>query len=265
MGFGEWESPATARGAARLIEMLERRLTGEPLQYVLGRWSFRGLDVIVDERVLIPRPETELVADVALAEAERAGLRRGTPDPGRAAATADGLVADLGTGSGALALALVAELPDVQVWATDVSGQALAVARANLAAVGLAASRVRLAEGVWYEALPAELQGRLQLIVANPPYVAESEFEALPAEVRDHEPRGALVAGPTGREALEHLIDQAPGWLAPGGAIVLELAPHQADDLVQRARSVPAFAEVAVHRDLAGRARVLAARTGAAA
>lgn len=259
LGLGQWESPATARGASRLVTMVERRLAGEPLQYVLGRWKFRGLDVIVDRRVLIPRPETEIVADVALAEAQQAGLRRGAPNPWAAASPA-AAVADLGTGSGALALALAAELPDAQVWATDISGEALAVASANLAAVGMAATRIRLTEGAWYEALPDDLRGTLRLIVSNPPYVAEAELDALPAEVREHEPRAALVAGPTGREALEHLIDRAPEWLAPRGALVLEFAPHQAADMAARARSVPGFGHVAIHPDLAGRDRVLVAR-----
>ncbi|MDQ1490400.1 MAG: release factor glutamine methyltransferase, partial [Actinomycetota bacterium] len=134
-----WSGSAPAAAPARLRAMVERRTAGEPLQYVLGRWSFRGLDLRVDPRVLIPRPETEVVAGVALAEVRR----RAGPC----------VVADLGTGSGALALALAAEVADADVWATDVSADALAVARANLAAVGPeAAARVHLAEGMWYEA-----------------------------------------------------------------------------------------------------------------
>jgi release factor glutamine methyltransferase len=242
-----WSEPATADGRARLDSLAERRLAGEPLQYVLGRWSFRELDLLVDSRVLIPRPETEVVAEVALAEARWAG-----PIPV--------IVADLGTGSGALALALAAELDDAEVWATDVSPAALEVARANLAAIGpAAASRVHFAEGMWYEALPALLRGRLRVIVSNPPYVAEAEFADLPAEVRDHEPPGALVAGPTGRECLEHLVDGGLDWLEPGGALVLELAPDQAR-LMAAAAEATGYESVAVHRDLAGRQRVLVAR-----
>lgn len=259
--YGEWDSPATARGAARLTDMVERRLAGEPLQYVLGRWDFRGLDLMVDPRVLIPRPETEVVAEIALREAQRAGLRRGAPDPwGNTVPTA--VVADLGTGSGALALALAAELPEAEVWATDVSPAALSVAGANLAAVGQAATRVRLAQGVWYEALPPALHGRLQVIVSNPPYVAEDEFDSLPAEVRDHEPRSALVAGSAGTEHLDALITGAPEWLAPAGALVVELAPHQAETMAARTRAVAGLAEVTVETDLTGRPRVLVARRG---
>jgi release factor glutamine methyltransferase len=254
-----WSEPAAEDGRARLRALVERRLAGEPLQYVLGRWSFRGLDLRVDPRVLIPRPETEVVAEIALADARGLHL----PPPRQARRTGGPLtVADLGTGSGALALALAAELPAAEVWATDVSPSALAVARANLAAVGpSAASRVHFAEGMWYEALPARLRGRLRVIVSNPPYVTEAEFAALPAEVRDHEPTGALVAGPTGRESLEHLVAGGLDWLEPGGALVLELAPAQAGPL-SAAAGAAGYDGVAVHRDLAGRDRVLVARRG---
>jgi release factor glutamine methyltransferase len=241
-----WGETATAAGRARLAVLVERRLAGEPLQYVLGRWSFRGLDLLVDRRVLIPRPETEVVAEVALAEARRAA--------------APFVAADLGTGSGAIALALAAELPDAEVWATDRSAEALAVARANRGAVDpSAASRVHFAEGMWYEALPGGVRGRLWVIVSNPPYVTEAEFAGLPGEVRDHEPTAALVAGPTGRESLEELVAGGLDWLAPGGALVLELAPDQAAPMREVA-GMAGYEGVAVHRDLAGRDRVLVAR-----
>jgi release factor glutamine methyltransferase len=239
--------------------MVERRLAGEPLQYVIGHWPFRDLDLMVDPRVLIPRPETEITAEVALEEAVRAGARRETPDSWAARAPSFP-VADLGTGSGALALALAAELPEAEVWATDADADALAVASANLAGAGLMATRVRLTQGLWYEALPDALRGRLVVIVSNPPYVAQAEYAALPAEVREHEPRAALVPGPRGSEALEHLLDGAPGWLGPGGALVLEMAPHQAGPLSERAAAI-GYREVEVRADLSGRERVLVARS----
>lgn len=240
-----WTETATVAGRARLTALFERRLAGEPLQYVLGRWSFRGLDLQVDPRVLIPRPETEVVAEVAIVEARRAG--------------GPFVVADMGTGSGALALALAAELPEAEVWATDRSAAALDVARGNLAAVGpSAASRVHFVEGMWYEALPTGLRGRLRVIVSNPPYVTEAEFAGLPAEVRDHEPTAALVAGPTGRESLEQLVSGGLDWLEPGGALVLELAPDQAAPM-RAAAEAAGYDAVAVHQDLTGRDRVLVA------
>jgi release factor glutamine methyltransferase len=243
------------KARARVLTMCERRLAGEPLQYVLGAWSFRGIDLMVDERVLIPRPETEVVVEIALTEAERLGHKRGPrpmiPGPAR------GVVADLGTGSGAIAIALEAELPEVEVWATDVSDDALAVARANLAGAG--ATRVRLASGSWFDALPDDARGRLDLIVSNPPYVAESEVADLPPEVARHEPRRALVAGPAGTEALEHLIDGSARWLSTDGVLVCEIAPHQADAVLARAHEV-GYASAEVRPDLTGRPRVFVAR-----
>lgn len=253
------DETAPARAVGHVVDMLERRAGGHPLQHVLGRWAFRRLELVVDHRALIPRVETEVVAEVALDEAVRLGAARRPPDGFGGADDPSVRIADLGTGSGVLALALVDELPDVLVWATDLSADALSVARANLAAVGLAARRVRLAEGSWFDALPPDLRGGFHVVVSNPPYVAEHEFDALPPEVRDHEPRQALVGGPTGLEALAELVAGAPAWLVPGGALVLELAPHQAGAAADLARAA-GFGEVEVRPDLVGRDRVLVAR-----
>jgi release factor glutamine methyltransferase len=255
--MGEHE-PATGPAIAHLDDMLARRVAGEPLQYVLGRWQFLELDLLVDRRVLVPRPETEVVARIAVEEVTRLGARRGKGDPW--VSHTEYAVADLGTGSGALALTLAAELPDAEVWATDVSDDALAVARANLAGIGVAATRVRITAGSWFGALPAELRGRLRLVVSNPPYVAEHEVADLPAVVADWEPRGALVSGPTGLEAIEEIVRDALEWLDPAGsALVVELAPHQADDAVALATEA-GYGEVLVNRDLTGRVRALVAR-----
>jgi release factor glutamine methyltransferase len=253
------DDAATAHAARHLESMIGRRATGEPLQYVLGRWQFLGLDLLVDPRVLVPRPETETVAEIAVDEVVRSGARRGRSDPWGGATTAYA-VADLGTGSGALALVLATELPDAEVWATDVSLDALAVARANFAGVGSPAARVRAAQGSWFDALPDRLRGTLRLVVSNPPYVAECEVADLPREVVDWEPRRALVSGPTGLEALEQLVDRAREWLDPVlGVLAVELAPHQAEAM--RARAIGAgFREVSIRKDLAGRERVLVAR-----
>ena len=259
---GEWldieEVDAIPRADARVHAMCERRAAGEPLQYVLGSWAFRDLDLMVDPRVLIPRPETEIVVEVALEEAVALGLRRAKAR-GAVPAAPTAVVADLGTGSGAIALALEHELPEVEVWATDASEAALAVARANLAGCG--ATRVRVAHGSWFDALPGDLRGRLTLVVSNPPYVAEHEVSSLPAVVADYAPRAALGAGPTGLEALTHLVDEAPGWLAPRGTLVAELAPHQARDIASYARGA-GFDDVTIRPDLTGRDRVLVARRG---
>ncbi len=254
------QDPASVTGAKRLEGMVERRIAGEPLQYVLGSWSFRGLDLFVDSRVLIPRPESELTAELAIAEAVRLGARRGQ---GRRrsliAAAPSFVVADLGTGSGALALALASELPDAEVWATDASADALAVARANLAGAGSFASRVRVGEGSWFDALPDTLRGTLRVVVSNPPYVAEPEFAGLPAEVSDHEPRSALVSGATGLESIEQIVMEAPVWLEPTGALVVELDPRRADAASALADEA-GFTDVRIERDLTDRPRVLVAR-----
>jgi release factor glutamine methyltransferase len=242
------DTPATVRGVAHLDAMVARRAGGEPLQYVLGSWGFRTLDLMVDRRVLIPRPETEGVVEVALAELDR--LRLASPDRPM-------VVVDLGTGSGAVALSVAAERPRVEVWATDISAPALDVARANLAALGRRGTAVRIEEGSWFEALPPELAGSVDLIVSNPPYVASSD--PLPSEVEDFEPRGALVSGPDGTEDLHHLLEVAPRWLRRPGALVVELAPHQAGELVARA-GVTGFDQAQIHPDLSGRPRALVAR-----
>lgn len=235
------DEPATQRAVAHLDAMLARRRAGEPLQHVVGRWGFRTLDLLVDRRALIPRPETEVVAGVGIEAI--AGLE--AP-----------LVADLGTGTGAIALAVVAEHPTAEVWATDRSTEALDLARANLAGLGRPAARVRVAEGVWFEALPVDLRGRLDLVVSNPPYVAETD--ALPDEVRRWEPAGALVPGPTGLEDLELLVAEVQVWLRPGGAVVLEHGAAQGE-AVRRLAESAGLHEVRTVRDLAGRDRALAA------
>ncbi|MBV9410078.1 MAG: peptide chain release factor N(5)-glutamine methyltransferase [Acidimicrobiia bacterium] len=226
-------------------DMVERRAAGEPLQYVLRRWGFRTLDLLVDRRVLIPRPETEMVVEVAIRELRRIDSQRP-------------LVADLGTGSGAIALSIAVEVPGARVWATDASEDALAVARANLAGVASpAAVRVRMAQGHWYEALPAAFRCQFDVVVSNPPYIAAGEV--LPAEVYDWEPSAALVAGPEGTEAIAEVVAGATTWLGPTGSLVVEIAPHQAEEARRLAHEV-GFGEVDVRPDLNGRARVLVAR-----
>lgn len=242
------DDPVPARAVPFAERMVARRASGEPLQYALGRWGFRRLDLLVDRRVLIPRPETEVVVGVALEELKRVG------GAGRCGPT----VVDLGTGSGAIALSIAQEARGTQVWATDVSVDALAVARANLAGLGSAdAARVRLVEGRWFGALPPSLMGQVDVVVSNPPYVADSDV--LPSEVADWEPRPALVAGPTGLEAIAEIVAGAPGWLARPGSLVVEIAPHQAGAVADSARQA-GFSEVTVRPDLQGRLRVLVGR-----
>lgn len=272
LGF---DTAATERGVTRLDRLVARRLTGEPLQYVLGHWSFRSLELLVDPRVLIPRPETEQVAQVALDELDAliaAGVTAGSADaaddahgtaheqpaePGSTPTTGRALVADLGTGSGALALAIATERPGVDVWAVERDPDAARVARMNLAGVGRPGRRVRIVEGSWFEPLPRQMRGRLDLVVSNPPYVGVEE--ALPPDVADWEPVGALIGGPTGTEAIVEILTTSLDWLAPHGVIVVEIGETQGSAVHQIARSV-GFVEVGVRRDYGGRDRILVAR-----
>jgi release factor glutamine methyltransferase len=238
--------PATTLTAARFHSMLERRHRGEPLQYVVGSWGFRTLDLMVDHRVLIPRPETEVVAGWAVDEAAR--LPTGTGRDGEV------IVVDLGTGSGAIALSVAVECPQARVFATDVSADALAVARANLAGLGRAAARVSLHQGDWYEALPGALRGSVDVVVSNPPYIGAGE--ELPPVVADWEPPVALWSGPAGHEAVEQVIEGAASWLRPGGSLVMEAASHRAHATAHMAEEA-GFTGLRVEQDLAGLDRVV--------
>lgn len=239
------DDPMTVREVSYMDQMVERRVGGEPLQYVLGQWGFRTLDLLVDSRVLIPRPETEVVAGLAI-------------DAAAAVEGRDAVVVDLGTGSGAIALSAAAERwPHVEVWATDASADALAVARANLAGLGRRAGVVRLAEGSWYDALPGELRGRVDVLVSNPPYVATTD--ALPVEVADWEPTSALLAGDDGLDDIRVIVAGAPEWLGPEGVLVVEIGETQGDAVLELARAA-GLAAARIEPDLAGRPRALVAR-----
>lgn len=236
---------ATERSVAHLDSMVGRRLTGEPLQYVLGRWAFRTLDLMVDERVLIPRPETEEVAGLAIAHARRLVERGISP-----------IVADLGTGTGAIGLSIAAEVPETTVYLTDAHEDALAVARANTAGLGRHAVRVTIHHGSWFGALPDELRSSLHVIVSNPPYVAQTD--PLPPVVANWEPPVALFAGQDGLVDLTTLVQEASKWLAEAGALVLEMAPAQTAIVAQMCLD-QGFASARVHHDLSGNPRAVVA------
>lgn len=241
------DEQVTERGMHFHDLMVERRLAGEPLQYVLGRWGFRSLDLFVDRRVLIPRPETEMVAGLAIDELlamRSAGIDRP-------------VAVDLGTGSGAIGLSIAVEVERAEVWMTDASADALVVARSNLTGIGRAATRVRVADGSWFDALPEELRGTVDLVVSNPPYVATSdEVEDI---VREWEPSSALFAGDDGLDDIRTLIHEAPSWLRAGGVLVLEMDPRQlvvASELAMAS----GFVDIETRADLSGRDRALLAR-----
>ncbi|MGH3054700.1 MAG: peptide chain release factor N(5)-glutamine methyltransferase [Gaiellaceae bacterium] len=229
-----------------LERWIDRRLAGEPVQYITGRAAFRSLDLAVDPRVLIPRPETEGLVECVL-EALRAEQRR-WPHP---------RVLDLGTGSGAIALAIVAEHPAAIVTATDASAAALEVARANAVELRLA-DRVQFLEGEWFDAVAAD--ARFEVVISNPPYIAEHERGSLPEDVREHEPAAALFSGAEGTEALREIIEEAPRHLIGGGLLALELAESRAAEIHAWLEGAEGWERVELREDLAGQPRVLLAR-----
>ena len=226
----------TPEVAGAFWRAIVRRATREPLAYILGEWGFRRLDLRVDSRVLIPRPETEVLVERSLA------LLAGIDRP---------RVLDIGVGSGAIALAIADEHAGAQVVATDRSADALAVAEENRANVGLE-GRVELVEGELF----AGVDGPFDLVVSNPPYVDPADLDTLDPEVRDYEPREALVA--TG--VTEAIAAGAPEALVAGGALALEVADGKAAEIAATLDE-GGYEEVTVTRDLAGRERIVDGRT----
>ena len=225
------DQPLPGDAAAALQALVARRRAGEPMAYLRGEQEFFGLSLRVDARVLVPRPDTETLVEwaLSLAPALPAGAR----------------VADLGTGSGAIALALRSRQPHWDITATDASADALAVARANAERLGLP---IRFARGGWLDALPGE---RFDLLVSNPPYIADGDAH-LPALA--HEPDSALTAGPDGLDDIRLLVAQAPAHLQPGGWLLLEHGHDQAD-AVCRLLADAGFEQVDSRNDIAGIAR----------
>jgi release factor glutamine methyltransferase len=229
--------PLAPAPAATFAALLARRAAREPLHYLVGEREFWSLPFAVDRRVLVPRPETELLVETALRLAP--GARR---------------VLDVGTGSGVVAAAVARERPAARVWAVDREAGALAVARANLARH---APGVALVRGDLVAAFRA---AAFDLVVSNPPYCAAAELAGLEPEVRDHEPRAALVAGRDGLAALRALLADAPRVLEPGGWLVLELGAGQAPAVRAAAAAEGGWVAPETVRDAAGIERVFAAR-----
>lgn len=242
---GDPDAAPAVRAAA------QRRLDGEPLQYVLGHWPFRSLDLDVDHRALIPRPETEELVDVALKELATSEV-------------AAPMIVDLGCGSGAIGLSLLDELRRRGVAGTlvavDESLDALALARRNALKHGLHA--VSFVQSCWFESLDPSLCSHVDLVVANPPYVSEVDFDVLDPVLR-YEPLGALVSpdadGVPGFDDVAIIIREAPGWLAPRGVLVLEHSDTHREPVLAAALRA-GFAQAHDLDDVAGRPRVLVAR-----
>jgi release factor glutamine methyltransferase len=219
--------------AAEFRTLARRRRNGEPLQYLEGTTQFGPLELLSDRRALVPRPETEQLWEHAIAEVRAQPPR---------------LVVDLCTGSGNLALALKHEFASAEVYGTDTSQDALDLAAANAARTGLTVEWLR---GDLFAALPGDLRGRIDLLVANPPYLSEDEVSDLPIDVKEHEPRDALVAGPSGDEVLARIAAEAADWLRMGGVVACEISEFRAD----RAEELFGEFQARVLPDLTGRSR----------
>jgi len=248
------EEIVTPVTAEKYNALISRRAAGEPTQYLTGKQEFWGLEFEVTRAVLIPRPETEHVIEVAL---ERLTSRRSAPASEAENKLAKLRIADLGTGSGCIAIALSRELPNAEILATDISPDALAVARRNATRHGVEA-RVHFVEcdllGAFSESpLPFDL------IVSNPPYVGRNEAGELAREVRDHEPHAALFGGATGVEMYARLVEQAGALLRPGGILVIELGYNSLEHVRAIFEKQIGWRNVATTLDLAGIERVMAA------
>ena len=229
----------------RYDQALARRATGVPAQYITGHQEFWGMDLIVSPAVLIPRPETEHIVETVLELAKPDGRARPSPHDLR--------IVDVGTGSGAIALALAQELPSAEIRATDISPEALEVARANAARHELT-SRIKFHQADLLSGLPHR---EFDFVVSNPPYVGESEEDSVQLEVRKFEPRNAVFAGPTGMEVIERLIPQAQTVLRPGGWLVFEISGTIAEAVRHR---LAGWTEIRLTNDLQGIARVATAK-----
>jgi len=265
------EEPLDPATAQKFLALIARRAAGEPVQYLTGKQEFWGLEFEVTPAVLIPRPETEHVMEVALARLGERGIKIHM-DSG--AARKKLRVADVGAGSGCLAVALAWELPHAEVFATDISAPALEIARRNAIRHGVA-DRIHFLQCDLLTALEkaevgsagarhgvpasAQRESQFDLIVSNPPYIARNSADQLQREVRDHEPHSALFGGPTGIEMYQRLIDQARDLLRDRGILVLELGHDSAEHVRGIFDTQPAWTKVAITMDLAGIPRVLAA------
>jgi release factor glutamine methyltransferase len=244
------ERELTTDEISRYDNALNQRSRGVPAQYITGHQEFWGMDFIVSPAVLIPRPETEHLIEAVLDRVGRAPLRLRS---GQAAPAAVVRIADVGTGSGCIAIALAKELPNAEIHATDISSAALEVARAN-AARHQFENRLQFHHGDLLDGFPP---ASFDLVVSNPPYVGESEEDQVQLEVRKFEPRDAVFAGPTGMEVIKRLIPQAQGVLKPGGWLVMEISGTIADGVKELLQD---WDEIEIANDLQGIPRVAIAR-----
>ena len=251
-----YDEPVSEDERTAFRDLVRRRAGGEPTRYLVGTCEFLSLAFKVTADCLIPRPETEMLVEEVLSRRGPApaplldGGETGPPGPVTAI--------DLCTGCGCVAVGLAVRLPDCRVTATDISPAALAVAGTNAEAHGVA-TRVTFLEGDLYDALDAADAEPADFLLANPPYVAQGEWDGLPREIREHEPRDALVAGPDGTECVERILKGARAYLKPGATLLVEIGAGQGAKVTDMATAVRGLSGVGVLKDYAGLDRILVA------
>ena len=232
----------------RYEDLLRRRLNREPLAYITGQQEFWSLGFLVSCDVLVPRPETETLVERALKHLAAINNREAPR------------ILELGTGSGAIAVALASELPQAEIVATEIAPAALAIARRNASRNGVS-NAIRFLQGDLFTALDQELEKEFDLIVSNPPYIPRGEIAHLEAEVSRWEPRAALDGGVDGLDFSRRIIEEAPGYLRQGGAVAVEIGAAIGSLVLALFRNNPAYGDTGVHQDYSGRDRVVIART----
>jgi len=232
----------------RYEDLLRRRLNREPLAYITGQQEFWSLGFLVSCDVLVPRPETEILVERALKHLATIN-NRGAPR-----------ILELGTGSGAIAVALASELPQAEIVATEIAPAALEIARRNASRNGVS-NAMRFLQGDLFTALDQELEKDFDLILSNPPYIPRGEIAHLEAEVSRWEPRAALDGGVDGLDFYRRIIEEAPGYLRQGGAVAVEIGAAIGSLVLALFRNNPAYGDTRIHQDYSGRDRVVIART----
>lgn len=243
-----FDRPLAENEVAGYRLLIKRRLQREPLQYITGVQEFWSLEFIVDSRVLIPRPETELLVELTIealknfSSLEESSLR----------------ILDLGTGCGAVAISVAKEVQSAKIYATDISADALKVARINARKHGVS-DRINFLQGDFWEAL-GDQRLTFDIVLSNPPYIASEEYEDLSPEIRNYEPRLALIGHEGGMHAIEKILFEAPPFMNPGGWIMVEMAPNQTDRAMTLLEKTAAYGEKTRVRDYSHHYRVVTAQ-----
>jgi release factor glutamine methyltransferase len=253
--FAHPDQPLLPQQLQTYHHIVNRRALGEPLPYLTGHVEFFGLDFVVDARVLIPRPETETLVELALSLL-RDGIGHPHEPDRRPASISAPVLADVGTGSGCIAVSIAVHAPHTRIYAIDVSADALDLARAN-------AERHNVSERITFleSDLLSDVPEPIDLVVSNPPYIALGDWASLPREIREHEPRLALAGGHDGFDVIRRLLSQAAIRIRPGGAVLIEIGARQGQTSIHLAHHVFPDAAIEIKADLAGHDRVLFVRT----